>query len=699
MAVVEKAARCARLLEQICQTESSDVLRQEWENQIFRFNLWSSNNFVFAPTRASMDWRLRNAPTVESAICELLDDLQSGLIRHEAIIKIKGTPEDTSPHDAVNETLEELFRLSRAVRRSGVLRRFVKIGSYVEYDGGGVNLTEEFRKGVERIVDFRLRGSRSSAELKQRVVDTVCLRQQHFAYLRAKWEKGKVTSTINTVTPQLPRSTLGATFSVTGSMSSGVAKRKQTAPVAAIQAHSVMTATTAQAGRIKQVRFLKSTPSVDEVKVEYNPNDLPIPPKIPANTVEYECPFCYMVCPSVNYVGERWKKHVTQDLMPYICVLDNCPTPQALYESAHDWIKHMKTQHVVSAWTCMDEGHETTLTFRTDLDFKTHMQTCHIGAFAEEELDDIVSASYQRRPEESVLTDCPFCPTYEDGNVPPESVISHIVEHLFAFARISLPWQHDGETMGSYSSNGGLSSSESDAAPLSVFRRQRLRRLGSRTRRSKDYWKQSQGSFDERPDEDSFDLYAGGPTKEEPYTIERESLPDVDKEMCDSLWKNVRQVLKLPPLDHQPPQSLLAFQVQEQEDDKSKKNFGEQESDNIHTRQVISSDTDEAGRDLQHMNAMDPIPIDEVILRPQSAPDGIASADYQSAGLVPQEDDRQKRKFTSEEPHPDHSPTFQRKPLLSAYQRRNLDTLHASASAVWPRWESTEGRGNATTSD
>lgn len=56
---------------------SPDV--EEAENQLFRFNLWTSNNFIFERTRTSMDWRLRNASILHSAMADLLDDLKANL--------------------------------------------------------------------------------------------------------------------------------------------------------------------------------------------------------------------------------------------------------------------------------------------------------------------------------------------------------------------------------------------------------------------------------------------------------------------------------------------------------------------------------------------------------------------------------------------------------------------------------------------
>jgi hypothetical protein len=78
MAIATKAAECSRLFDEW--SKSPAFLTPDVENQIFRFNLWITNNFVFAPTRGSMDWRLRNAPLLESAMVDLLDDLKSNLI-------------------------------------------------------------------------------------------------------------------------------------------------------------------------------------------------------------------------------------------------------------------------------------------------------------------------------------------------------------------------------------------------------------------------------------------------------------------------------------------------------------------------------------------------------------------------------------------------------------------------------------------
>jgi hypothetical protein len=223
-------------------------------------------------------------------------------------MKTASIQEEANQHDTVSTTLEELFRLSRAVRRSGILRRFVKIGYYVEYDENGVNLTEEFRNGVERLVQFRLKHAPASEDLKRRLVDTICLRQQHFAHLRAKWEKAKPKPSDTITAPVTKKSALGATSSVTGSIPSSTNKMRKKEMIATpIPVPSMMTATTAKAQCVRRERSIESAVNMEHEEVECSHDDLPLAPKIPVHAVEYECPFCYMVCSSREFSGERWK--------------------------------------------------------------------------------------------------------------------------------------------------------------------------------------------------------------------------------------------------------------------------------------------------------------------------------------------------------------------------------------------------------
>jgi hypothetical protein len=212
---------------------------------------------------------------------------------------------DTAFLDAISGTLDGLFRLSRAIRRSGILRRFVKVSNYIEYDESGVSLTEEFRKGVERIIEFRLKPSKASPDLQKRIVDTICLRQQHFSYLRARKAKDTLINK-NINRPQSgSKSTLGATFSVTGSLSPSTAMRtSRTLPRDPGVDPSILTATTVQPNRITKAYSIKSA---KDTQVICSDVDLPPPPKAPDYLKEFECPYCFLVCSVEELSGEIWK--------------------------------------------------------------------------------------------------------------------------------------------------------------------------------------------------------------------------------------------------------------------------------------------------------------------------------------------------------------------------------------------------------
>ncbi|CAG8893706.1 unnamed protein product [Penicillium egyptiacum] len=73
---------------------------------------------------------------------------------------------------------------------------------------------------------------------------------------------------------------------------------------------------------------------------------LPSPPKEAADGAPFECPYCFVIITIAN--RRAWARHVFNDLMPYLCIFPNCPTPHRLYESRRGWFSHLQSQHSVS---------------------------------------------------------------------------------------------------------------------------------------------------------------------------------------------------------------------------------------------------------------------------------------------------------------------------------------------------------------
>lgn len=76
MSIAAQAKTAANLFEEWRKKSANNPTDLEHvENQLFRFNLWTSNNHVLESPHASMDWRLRKAPLLQSTMNDLLDDL------------------------------------------------------------------------------------------------------------------------------------------------------------------------------------------------------------------------------------------------------------------------------------------------------------------------------------------------------------------------------------------------------------------------------------------------------------------------------------------------------------------------------------------------------------------------------------------------------------------------------------------------
>lgn len=73
----------ARQLLLCCQKIRSEEVQKIATAQLVRFNLWAANIGVFAPRHASLDYRLRTAPTVKTAVEGNLEILCVHLVSSE----------------------------------------------------------------------------------------------------------------------------------------------------------------------------------------------------------------------------------------------------------------------------------------------------------------------------------------------------------------------------------------------------------------------------------------------------------------------------------------------------------------------------------------------------------------------------------------------------------------------------------------
>lgn len=104
----------------------------------------------------------------------------------------------------------------------------------------------------------------------------------------------------------------------------------------------------------------------------------------------------------------------------------------------------MENEHAVGGWTCVDNAHESGISFESESLFRDHMKGCHAGDFDESDLNEIVDACFEKRAMAFSVTNCPFCQEIL-GQSDPIDLLRHISRHLLKLSRISLSSYEDGE--------------------------------------------------------------------------------------------------------------------------------------------------------------------------------------------------------------------------------------------------------------
>jgi hypothetical protein len=204
--------------------------------------------------------------------------------------------------------LDQLFRYSRAIRRSGALRRLAKATDYVEYDEEtGVNLTANFREAADQYLGVAL--GPMDRGLRGRLLDTICIRQQSFAFQRSRRESKQDSlvpeTDISRETPQAS-SRAGSAFGVRRTVAG------TTKSVSKVSRHSMLrqrvgapaSEATTFVSNASQVTNRELEPGRSSITFELE--ELPVRPKISLGEKEHECPYCFTICPIADFTDNGW---------------------------------------------------------------------------------------------------------------------------------------------------------------------------------------------------------------------------------------------------------------------------------------------------------------------------------------------------------------------------------------------------------
>ena len=187
--------------------------------------------------------------------------------------------------------------------------------------------------------------------------------------------------------------------------------------------------------------------------------DLPPPPKAATCDKDFECPYCWIVCPARYGKGRAWKTHLLQDLQPYICTHRDCKSSELLFRSRREWAEHEATHRKL--WRCPE--HVNAL-YNTQAGLENHLRQEHIGSFPDDQIAIMAKIG------ETIAVDsrdkCPICfvPTATEGL---GDLQSHIANHLERLATFALPHGREDDEDGA-SSVASRGSSNSQSLPESI---------------------------------------------------------------------------------------------------------------------------------------------------------------------------------------------------------------------------------------
>lgn len=183
--------------------------------------------------------------------------------------------------------------------------------------------------------------------------------------------------------------------------------------------------------------------------------DLPPPPKEATGDKDFECPYCYIICPARYGQGRAWRTHLLQDLQPYCCTYAECDRAEQLFRSRREWVEHEASHRKI--WRCPEHP---TAVYKSQSGLENHLRREHLDSFPENQLPTIVKVGETTTVD--VRKYCPICLAPADTTGLGDFQ-SHVANHLERIATFALPNGTEGDSDGAsgIASRGGSGSTDS----------------------------------------------------------------------------------------------------------------------------------------------------------------------------------------------------------------------------------------------
>lgn len=478
--IASKAKASARLFDELCSLPDIDsTARTVLVDQSSSFQIWAANIGALQepPLPSSLDHRLREAPKVADQIKGLLEDLIETLQEILPIVTGDRTNRTGSVDDVVSEsralnnadndaaslssdqsqpvseldellksctdTVTGLFRSSVLIRSATTRDRYAKATA-----AQGKPFDPHFDIGH---VEHKFPRLNQADWLKKRLGIANTQRRQYLRYCRE--HRQRMTTEKSSIDVDEGAQDIRMTTMKDHQKSIGKTSKSYTSskPPSALAVTNASTLDVGALHRLEEVsdEAQSQTSYATSLGVDENSDCLRVP-TIPENArsgLPFECPYCWTIQTFTN--SRKWKKHVFQDLRPYVCTFESCDLK--VFADRSSWFNHELQAHRVE-WCCPFCPH---LPFRFFKSFEGHLASRHTRLFSRDQLEPLAEACKNSVDKISPQA-CLFCEEWltnlQNANPGMSNLVvtiaqfqHHVGSHMEQLALFALPRDFDKE--------------------------------------------------------------------------------------------------------------------------------------------------------------------------------------------------------------------------------------------------------------
>ncbi|KAF3042185.1 hypothetical protein E8E12_008894 [Didymella heteroderae] len=467
-----------------CDARWAEQLDQEsLEDEFGRFRVWSGNLGALQQGHSCLDYRLRDSPLLSGNALKFLEELNSNLNEALAIVSGARLPyeeqlksksdeksdegsddgffseddenedaglkkELTMRYDEIVDIIDNLYKLSVRIRTPTIRSRSLKAASYQQKDPEtGVDVLSAYALYDQQHIRELLRDlrqahssepERSDDYLVTRLAHGITLRRRHFKYWKRHRDKLSVSTVIeeSAMQPERPVKQVNAPQrdkTVDSPLAQHVNVLKEAPSQKTGRTMLSGTEATHHHQSLDEIADTKSVTSyaVTVTDIHGKGVNLPPPPKNTDGDRDFECPYCYIICPARYGRGRPWRTHLLQDLQPYICTYPDCEASEQLFRSRREWHEHEAGHR--KAWRCPEHP---SAVYGSPSGLEKHLRQEHLDSFPESQLETIVKIGETSTVE--VRDKCPICLLSADAESMGDFA-NHVANHLERFAAFALP--------------------------------------------------------------------------------------------------------------------------------------------------------------------------------------------------------------------------------------------------------------------